>query len=270
MKKITLFLLTIVAFNTYAQKLPNVQQTSLRAPANVKIDGKAAEWGNFAAYNYATSLHYTMANDDKNLYLAIHATDPNVLAKITQRGIVLVIDPSGKKDDKNAVTVQYPVFEVQYKNKPNLKFSNAGGLMAVQREAIRSNPDSMLAVANNRLKLNDKYIRTAGMVDVDTLLSVYNDKDIVARQGFEKWESYNYEMSIPLKYLKLPSSAKQAFSYHIVLNGIDLLKDSGMTMTMIDGRMTMKVDGNSALYKKDDFPALTTTTDFWGEYTLAK
>jgi hypothetical protein len=53
-----------------------------------------------------------------------------VLSKITERGVLLVIDPSGQKSDKNAITVQYPVFEVQYKNKPYLKFSNAGGLMA--------------------------------------------------------------------------------------------------------------------------------------------
>lgn len=217
MKSLQLFLFAITAFaNAHAQKLPNVQQASMRAPANIKIDGKPTEWGKFAAYNNATSLHYTMANDDKNLYLAIQATDANVLSKITQRGVLLIIDPSGQKSDKNTITVRYPVFELQYKNKPYLKFSNAGGLMAVERAAIRANPDSMLAVANKRLKTNDKYIRTSGMADVDTLLSVYNNKDIVARQGFEKWELYNYEIAIPLKYLKLPASAKQTFSYHIV------------------------------------------------------
>ena len=261
---------TLTFINAYAQKLPNVQQSSLRAPANVKIDGKPTEWGNFAADNYATGLRYTMANDDKNLYVAIQATDPNVLSKITQRGVLLVIDPSGQRTDKNTITVQYPVFEVQYKNKPYLKFSNAGGLMAQERAAIRASQDSMLAVANKRLKANDKYIRTSGMEGVDTLLSVYNDKDIVARQGFEKWELYNYEIAIPLKYLKLSASAKQKFSYHIILNGIELMKDAGMKQTMVDGRMVWTTEPGAALYKKEDFPAITATTDFWGEYILAK
>ena len=109
---------TLTFVNAYAQKLPNVQQSGLRAPANVKIDGKPTEWGNFAADNYATGLRYTMANDDKNFYLAIQATDPNVLSKITQRGVLLVIDPSGQRTDKNTITVQYPVFEVRYKINP--------------------------------------------------------------------------------------------------------------------------------------------------------
>lgn len=271
MKKLHVFLFATFSFiNANAQKLPNIQLTSLRAPASLKIDGKPTEWGNFAAYNGATGLYYTMANDDKNLYLAIQATDANVLSKITQRGVLLIIDPSGQKTDKNIITVQYPVFEVQYKNKPNLKFSNAGGLMAVERAAIRANPDSMLAVANKRLKSNDKYIRTSGMADVDTLLSVYNDKDIVARQGFEKWELYNYEIAIPLKYLKLPPSVTQKFSYHIVLDGTDIFKDGGLTKEMVDGRMVFKITEGAPLYKKEDLPAVTATTDFWGEYTLAK
>ncbi|MGY3213157.1 hypothetical protein [Mucilaginibacter sp. HD30] len=271
MKKISSIVLCLaIGASANAQKLPNVQQGGTKAPANIKIDGKTTEWGSFAADNYATGLRYTMANDDKNLYLAIQATDPNVLSKITQRGVLLIIDLSGQKTDKNAITVQYPVFEVQYKNKPYLKFSNAGGLMAVERAAIHANPDSMLAVANKRLKTNDKYIRTSGITDVDTLLSVYNDKDIVARQGFEKWELYNYEIAIPLKHLKLSASAKQKFSYHIILNGIELMKDAGMKQVLIDGKMVWTIEPGAALYKKEDFPVITATTDFWAEYTLAK
>ena len=41
---------------------------------NLKIDGKANEWGeSFAASNKRTSLLYSLANDDKNLYLVIKA-----------------------------------------------------------------------------------------------------------------------------------------------------------------------------------------------------
>ena len=55
-----------------AQKLPNVQQASLRAPENVKVDGKPTEWGDkLQAYNKATDVFYTIANDYNNLYLII-------------------------------------------------------------------------------------------------------------------------------------------------------------------------------------------------------
>jgi hypothetical protein len=57
MKKLQLLLLAVLAFaNANAQKLPNVQQVSLRAPANIKIDGKATEWSGFKALNTATDV----------------------------------------------------------------------------------------------------------------------------------------------------------------------------------------------------------------------
>ena len=44
--------LTIIALPAHAQKLPKVQKTSIRAPENIKIDGKANEWDNkYQAFN---------------------------------------------------------------------------------------------------------------------------------------------------------------------------------------------------------------------------
>ncbi|PJJ84399.1 hypothetical protein [Mucilaginibacter auburnensis] len=271
MKKLIASLFAIIAFVTaHAQKLPNVQQKSLRAPDNVKVDGKTNEWNSFAAYNYATGIYYTIANDNDNLYLAIQAKDANVLSKITQRGIVLEIDPSGKKNASNVVSVQYPVFELQYKNKPYIRFSNASGLTADQRREMLANPDSMRAMANKKIKANDKYIRTSGMSDVDTLLSVYNEKDIVARQGFEKWELYNYELAIPLKYLNLRGSDAK-FAYHIILKGMSVDIDSGLKMTkQPDGNMAISMAPGAVTIQNKDMPAVIATTDFWGDYTLAK
>ena len=55
MKKILSILFAVITFTATAQKLPNVQATSLRAPANIKIDGKATEWNDkFQAYNHST------------------------------------------------------------------------------------------------------------------------------------------------------------------------------------------------------------------------
>ncbi len=44
--------------DTSIRKLPNVQQVSLRAPANINIDGKTTEWNNrFQAYNDTTHVY---------------------------------------------------------------------------------------------------------------------------------------------------------------------------------------------------------------------
>jgi hypothetical protein len=77
MKKISLSLLATLAFlQANAQKLPQVQQVSLRAPANIRADGKNKEWGTqLQAFNNATGIFYSMANDDENLYLVIYSNN---------------------------------------------------------------------------------------------------------------------------------------------------------------------------------------------------
>ncbi|MBC7401019.1 MAG: hypothetical protein H7289_13850, partial [Mucilaginibacter sp.] len=53
-----------------AQKLPKVQTASIAAPTNIKIDGKATEWGNkFQAFNRTTEVYYTLSNSATKLYL---------------------------------------------------------------------------------------------------------------------------------------------------------------------------------------------------------
>jgi len=50
-------LLLIASLTVNAQNLPNVQKVSVRAPANIKIDGKASEWDDkFQAFNHATDI----------------------------------------------------------------------------------------------------------------------------------------------------------------------------------------------------------------------
>lgn len=271
-KTVTYLIITILPARIFAQKLPNVQRGSLRAPANIKIDGKASEWGGqFQAYNHATSIYYTLCNDDNNLYLAVQASDPDVLTKITNCGVLLVIDPSGKKTDKNAVSITFPVFDLKYGNKPYIHFSNASGLTYVQRLAMEANPDSMLRVANKKLHNNEKYIRTSGMSDIDTLLSIYNENGIVAREAFGKGMIYTYELALSLKHLNLSANNPIKFAYHIVLPGLNVDKDFGIQSTTLpDGTIHVSVATGAATVKNDHMPAVISTTDFWGEYTLAK
>src|ERR1700743_3198430 len=105
---LTLILLT-GPLSADAQKLPNIQQSKLRAPSTVKIDGKATEWNNqFQAYNRATDVFYTLSNDDENLYLTIKAIDQDVINKIVGGGISFIIARAGKKNDKNNIAIISP------------------------------------------------------------------------------------------------------------------------------------------------------------------
>ena len=94
----------------------------------------------------------------------------------------------------------------------------------------------------------------------------------MASAKFDDKLNYTYEMAVPLKYLKLNNALK--FIYNIKLNA-----------ATIDGRklelLAARPDLNLVIYKGADGVtyqlgrdpqslALVASTDFWGEYTLAK
>src|SRR4051812_27283145 len=83
-----------------AQKTTNIQETAVWAPDNIKVDGKLNEWNDsFQALNKATQVYYTLANDDKNLYLVIRSANQNSANKIVAGGLNLTINNTGKKSD---------------------------------------------------------------------------------------------------------------------------------------------------------------------------
>ncbi|CAF1654675.1 unnamed protein product, partial [Didymodactylos carnosus] len=103
-------LICLSAFAASAQKLPTVQAVSLRAPASIKIDGKANEWDDkFQAYNKNIEAFYTISNDDEMLYLTVKATTHDIADKIIRGGLTLIIDHTVKKNDPEAVSITYPV-----------------------------------------------------------------------------------------------------------------------------------------------------------------
>src|SRR3954465_10204946 len=111
MKKITFWLMVIFMAmygSLLAQKLPNVQQVSLRAPTNIRVDGKAIEWGQFKAHNSATDLWYSIANDEKNLYLSLKATDGDVINRIIGGGITFKITNKNIMGDEG-ISITYPI-----------------------------------------------------------------------------------------------------------------------------------------------------------------
>ena len=96
----TIIAIVCIAFslNTEAQNLPNKQETSILAPAVIKIDGKLDEWNDkLQAYNTATDVYYTLSNDDKNLYLALKTKEYFVMENILKNGIRFTINHSISK-----------------------------------------------------------------------------------------------------------------------------------------------------------------------------
>src|SRR5476651_547845 len=203
----------------YSQKLNTVQQGSVWAPANIKIDAKLKEWDDtFQAYNKVTEVFYTVSNDDKNLYLVIKSTDPINNNKIIAGGINFTINTTNIKKEKDAYMVIFPLVDMAAMRNNIMTMRSSGG--------NNGEPDSV-AVANMRRQAlkTVKEIKLKGFdtKDVpDSVISIYNDFGVKAAIDYDIKGNLTCEMAIPLKYLHLTTSDAKEFSYNIKLNGLDI------------------------------------------------
>ncbi len=283
MKKLYIFLLLISAISAVkAQKLPQVQQTSMRAPANVKIDGKNAEWGQMKAHNKITGLEYTIANDDKKLYLVVQAKDKGIQDKAVMGGVTLVIQKTGEKNDKGAQLVKFPYFKEKARNM-------FWSFDMVNREGDNNfkikDPDGKIlagkvASANKNLRSNVKWIYTRNFSGIDSVLSIYNEAGIEAMNAFDGSTKYTSELAIDLNLLGLSVKDASKFSYHILVD--DNINKRLTGFTIVGNRSSIGPDGKplsaeqierSRKFMEELNVQMSTaaaTTDFWGEYTLVK
>lgn len=287
---------------TQAQKLSDVQEVSVWASA-VKVDGKHNEWeNNFKATNKSTNLTYTLANDAKNLYLAIQSKDVTNNNKILLGGITLTVNPSGKKNDKEGFKVTYPVINRQRgfgggSNRSVTVSSPSGGSGASSTEVrVQGGPggfgrfqdmspaqrDSLQrAIARTQLA-GAKEIKVFGFKDIpDSLISIYNEYSIKTIASISDEGVFMYELSIPLALLEMSADNPKEFSYNIKLNGLKInfggfsggARPGGGT-----GEVTtvVRVEGGGGGGGMGggmggfNFQDLITPTDFWGKYVLTK
>jgi hypothetical protein len=163
--KIVLFAFLFAAITVTAQKLPSVQTAGLRAPADIKIDGKPTEWNKFQAYNNATDIFYTIANDDENLYFIVQATNPEIINRVVGGGVTLGIQKSGKKTDKNNMSITYPLTD----HSTTLVFNLRGRKGVAQDTSVRA-ADSVMRRNNKTLAQKSKWIGITGIKDLDSLI----------------------------------------------------------------------------------------------------
>lgn len=238
-----------------AQKLPNIQQGSVFAPANIKIDGKATEWNDkFKAYNKATDIYYTVSNDEANLYLTIQAQYRDVMDKIIRGGITFTVNHTIGKKDEAPVVITYPVIR-------DADMALVANLLARKCNVKQEAADASVPVDDFN-QLWDAKSKTIGVKGIKNLtdedISVYNNDGIKAAAQLDNRVIYTYELAIPLKYLALPNQGNDAFSYHIKVNEpaeVQVHRPSGSAPPPPPPPMMMES---------------LAPTDFWGEYVLAK
>ncbi|QJD96134.1 hypothetical protein HH214_09735 [Mucilaginibacter robiniae] len=262
----------------------SVQEGNVWAPSSVKIDAKLTEWNNsLQANNKTTNLYYTIANDDKNLYLAVKSTDPSNNTKIVSGGITFTINTSGKKKEKDAFAVTFPVVN---RSSMGNSFRQRGGMGGDMQR-----PDSA-AMANMRTQLlaTAKEITLKGFTDIpDSIVSIYNEYGIKAAVGYDNNGNFIYELALPLNHLGLSVGSAKELAYNIKVNGMQFGQRDGnegnnspdraergnggnrsnrgsgfggREISISAGRM----NGRGGMSMQD----MMSPTDFWGKYTLAK
>ncbi len=260
-----------IGLTARAQKLPNVQEKGVFAPANVKIDGKATEWNKpLQAFNKSTSIYYTIANNADNLYLAVQATNKTIIDKLLGGGLTLLISTDNKM--VNPISITTPILPADKRIIINTKTKSDGTIA-----------DSALRDINNALSSGLKQITIKGIPAItEATIPVYNDLGILIAGKFDVNKTYTCELAIPVKYLNnLPTGT---FNYTIKLNAANFAANgakmngkevdpSSPALAAIVNQIAVasvsRAPGNVSadIYSTIE---LTSTTDFSGTYTLVK
>ena len=268
-------MLISVHLTLMAQKTQNVQIGNLWAPTAVKIDGKLTEWGeSLKAYTKNVQLWYTIANDDKNIYLAIKSTDLDNNNKILAGGISFTLNTEGKKKTKNAFTITFPIIK------------RAGGGRAGhggRRGGFGQDdtPDTAAIVTQqNQTLATGKEISAIGFADItDTLVSIYNEYGIKAAANIDSKGVLVCELAVPLSLLKMVAGDQKELAYNIKINGLQLSGGGGFGggNSFGGGGGHNGGGGGGGGFggggfgggKSADVSDMMSPTDFWGKYTLA-
>jgi hypothetical protein len=280
MKNLFIFCFTFFAIQAFGQKLPDVQSTALPAPIGIRIDGKATEWKDtFAAENKRTEVFYSLANDDKNLYLIIKSTSTANASKIMLGGITFVVNREGKKKEKEAVTVTYPLVSRANRNfggggnRQGQNRQGGGGGFQNRTQQTQAQRDSTTLVRSKAALSTVKEIGIAGIKSIpDSLISIYNEYGIKAVASFDAQGAFVYELALPLQLLEINASDAKEFAYQIKVNGLSMggFGGGGMVMGRPGGGNFGGGGGGGGNGGGANFQDLMSPTDFWGKYTLIK
>lgn len=252
-KKSIILVIGITLFNlsgAFSQKKAEIIITKW-ASNPVVADGFLSDWpDSLSLFNKATNLYYSLANDDKNVYLAIKSASKQDLNKILAGGISFSANIEGKK--KDPATVIFPVLDRTPGKTRNTK--EQPEVEEIQKQILSRIKD----------------IKVAGFKEIiDGGISLQNMYGIRAAASFDKSNNLIQEIIIPLNLLNLSTANAAEVIYSIRVNGLQV-PSAAMNQRQTTQRQPMGgmyggqfPQRNSAINKR------LTTTEFYIRSRLA-
>ena len=201
--KSILLVIVITLFNlsaAFSQKKAEIITTKW-ANNPVIADGLLSDWpDSLTLFNEATNLYYSLANDNKNVYLALRSASKQDLTKILAGGISFSANIDRKKKDQ--ATVIFPILDRTPGKARNIKDQPEAEEM--QKQILS--------------KIKD--IKVTGFKEIiDGGISLQNTYGIRAGASFDRNSNLIQEIIIPLNLLNLSTANAGEVIYSIKVNG---------------------------------------------------
>ncbi len=247
---ISAFTVLVGAAPAFSQKKADLIATKW-AKQPVLADGSLKDWpDSLTSYNEETRLHYSLANDETNIYLALKSTSKEDLSKILAGGISFSANIEDKK--KDPATVIFPVLDRTPGKNRNVK--EQPEMEEMQRRVLSRIKD----------------IKVTGFKEIiDGGISLQNSYGIRAAAAFDKDNNLVQEIIIPLSLLNLSSSGNDLVTYNIKINGVQ--SPAGLApQRQVSQRQQMGgMYGGQYPQRNTQFNKLLAATDFYIKSRLA-
>ena len=269
--------INFILFIPFCEKVvgqSKIQEVGVRAPDNVKIDGRTLEWRDdkMQAYNSANDVAYTVSNDDANLYLTVRAPYYIGPAKILYGGLTFMVSHGLERKDRekanNNVAVTFPILTDQVAQDLVMSLISYRGMNKDSSRRV-SQHDSLVRVIDKKALKAFTEFRITGIPSLDTLQSIYNETGVKAMATFSRAMTLCIEMAIPLKYLGLSVNDGTKFSYNIKLNG-RFFDFASYRSQNTSGIGNSNPTAPQAPQISPDFEFMNSPSDFWGTCVLIK
>lgn len=282
-KSAAIFLLFLNSISVNAQKRQkDIQENSVFVSVPIKIDGKLNDWNDtLQAFNRTTSLGYTIANDEKNIYLVIKSTDEANNNKLLAGGITFTLNTEGKKKDAEAFIVTFPVINIIARPQGQRGQGMPGGQrqqgQVGQVQGQSQGTDASVIERRKQQLAQFKEIKVFGFNEItDSLVSIYNEYGIKVAASYDIKGSLIYELAISLKSLDLKTDNQNELAYNIKINGRSFGRrgfDGGFGANQGGGFGDGGRGGGGSFGANQgggnrDNISLTDPVDFWGKYSL--